>query len=122
MIASAWRLILHSLGELRINGLGDRNAATQLRHDSDLRGRYLVLYDMVGKLVEIGQSKFNVLATTTRKSSSPLHFYFSAEMRTYQLSTLSTLNLTSTLPPMNLTRYLTTMLWNTRANPSWIAS
>lgn len=110
MIASAWRLILHSLGELRINGLGDRNAATQLRHDSDLRGRYLVLYDMVGKLVEIGQSKFNVLATTTRKSSSPLRFYFSAEMRTYQLSTLSTLNLTSMLPPMNLTRYLTTML------------
>lgn len=75
MVASAWKLILDSLGELRIDGLGDRTASTHLRHDSYLRSRYLVLYDMVGKLVEISQSKFSVLATTTRKSPFPSIFF-----------------------------------------------
>lgn len=89
MVASAWKLVLDSLGELRIDGLGNRSAATDLRNDSDLRSRYLVLYDMVGKLVEIGQSKFSVLATTTRKSpSTKFSFFLSGLRRERTTSTL----------------------------------
>lgn len=67
MLASAWKLVLDSLGELRVDGLESRTASTSLKNDEDFRSRYLVLYDMVSKLVEIGQNKFSVLATTTRK-------------------------------------------------------
>jgi len=67
MLASAWKLVLDTLGELQEDGLGDRTAQVDLRKNEDLRSRYLVLYDMVSKLVEIGQNKFSVLATTTRE-------------------------------------------------------
>ena len=69
MLASAWKLVLDTLGELQLDGLGDRTAQADLRKHENLRSRYLVLYDMVSKLVEIGQNKFSVLATTTRKLS-----------------------------------------------------
>ena len=59
--------MLDTLGELQEDGLGDRTAQVDLRKNEDLRSRYLVLYDMVSKLVEIGQNKFSVLATTTRE-------------------------------------------------------
>jgi hypothetical protein len=67
MLASAWKLVLDTLGELQEDGLGDRTAQADLKKHEDLRSRYLVLYDMVGKLIEIGQNKFSVLATTTRQ-------------------------------------------------------
>jgi hypothetical protein len=59
--------VLDTLGELQEDGLGDRTAQADLKKREDLRSRYLVLYDMVSKLVEIGQNKFSVLATTTRE-------------------------------------------------------
>ncbi|KAF7980729.1 hypothetical protein HWV62_36739 [Athelia sp. TMB] len=64
MLASAWSIILGTLGELKLDGLGDRTAQADLKKNEDLRARYLVLYDMVCKLAEIGQQKFAVLATT----------------------------------------------------------
>jgi hypothetical protein len=69
MLASAWKLVLDTLGELKEDGLGNRTAQADLRKHEDLRSRYLVLYDMVSTLVEIGQNKFSVLATTTRESA-----------------------------------------------------
>ena len=67
MLASAWKIVLDTLGELQQDGLGDRTAQADLKKHEDIRARYLVLYDMVSKLVEIGQNKFSVLATTTRE-------------------------------------------------------
>lgn len=67
MLASAWSIILGTLGELKLDGLGDRTAQADLRRNDDLRARYLVLHDMVSKLVDIGQNKFAVLATITRE-------------------------------------------------------
>jgi len=70
MLASAWKLVLDSLGELKYNGLKDRTAQADLKKNELLRSHYLVLFDMVSNLVEIGQHKFSVLATTTRELSS----------------------------------------------------
>lgn len=67
MLASAWKLVLDTLGRLKADGLADRTAQTSLKKDANLRSRYLVLFDMVSKLVDISQNKFSVLATTTRE-------------------------------------------------------
>lgn len=70
MLASAWKLVLDTLGQLKADGLADRTAQASLKKNENLKSRYLVLFDMVSKLVDIGQNKFSVLATTTRELSS----------------------------------------------------
>jgi hypothetical protein len=77
-LASAWHVISETLRELEADGLSDRTVKTQLKKNDDLRSRYLVLYDMVKELVNMSQSKFSVLATTTRKDhiSRPTTFVF----------------------------------------------
>jgi hypothetical protein len=66
-LASAWHIVLETLRELEADGLSDQTAKTQLKKNDGLRSRYLILYDMVNELVNMSQSKFSVLATTTRK-------------------------------------------------------
>lgn len=48
-------------------GLSDDIVKSQLKKNTELRSHYLVLYDMVGVLVNMSQAKFSVLATTTRE-------------------------------------------------------
>ncbi|KDR75158.1 hypothetical protein GALMADRAFT_249095 [Galerina marginata CBS 339.88] len=65
MLASAWKLVSNSLDALAIDGLTDKTVKSKLKNNSDMRDRYLVLYDMVNDLVSMSQDRFSVLATTT---------------------------------------------------------
>ncbi|KAF5380464.1 hypothetical protein D9615_004625 [Tricholomella constricta] len=65
MLASAWKLVSETLAQLTIDGLTDGTVKSQLKNNASMRTRYLVLYDLVRILVNISQSKFSVLATTT---------------------------------------------------------
>ncbi|KAG6885905.1 hypothetical protein C0993_007923 [Termitomyces sp. T159_Od127] len=65
-LASAWKLVSHTLGQLALDGVTDASIRSQLENDTSIRTRYMVLYDFVNELVEMSQSKFSVLATTTR--------------------------------------------------------
>lgn len=71
-MASGWKLVIDFLRDLQNSGLNDATARTQLQSDDSLRSRYLVLCDIVGVLVDLGQAHFSVLATTTRMSSYSL--------------------------------------------------
>lgn len=75
MVASAWKLVINTLRDLQNSGLNDATARTQLQSDVNLRSRYLVLCDIVGVLVDLGQAHFSILATTTRVSSHSLCRY-----------------------------------------------
>jgi hypothetical protein len=66
MLASAWNIVSDTLNGFAIDGLTDKNIKSKLRDDTDIRQRYLVLYDMVNNLVNMSQVKFSVLATTAR--------------------------------------------------------
>ena len=66
MLASAWNIVSDTLNGFAIDGLTDKNIKSKLRDDTDIRQRYLVLYDMVSNLVNMSQVKFSVLATTAR--------------------------------------------------------
>ncbi|KAL0578301.1 hypothetical protein V5O48_003712, partial [Marasmius crinis-equi] len=65
MIASAWKLVADTLCELEEDGLDDSKVVKQLTDKPELRSRYLVLYDLMNLLVDINQTRFAVLATTT---------------------------------------------------------
>ncbi|KAL0068782.1 hypothetical protein AAF712_004111 [Marasmius tenuissimus] len=65
MVASAWKLVADTLCELEEDGLDDSRVVKQLTDKPEIRGRYLILYDMINNLVDIHQTKFAVLATTT---------------------------------------------------------
>ncbi|KAJ7593978.1 hypothetical protein C8J56DRAFT_1012387 [Mycena floridula] len=65
LLASAWRIVADSLIELGESGISDHSVVTQLANDEELRSRYLVVFDMVNKLVDLAQAHFSVLATTT---------------------------------------------------------
>jgi hypothetical protein len=65
MVASAWKIVLDSLRALEKFGLSDATAHIQLQKDQGLLSRYLVVCDLVSNLVDLGQKKFSVLATTT---------------------------------------------------------
>ncbi|KAF9227359.1 hypothetical protein BS17DRAFT_775364 [Gyrodon lividus] len=65
MVASGWKLVLDILQALEKSGLNDATAHIQLQKDEDLRSRYLVLCDIVSVLVDLGQTHFSVLSTTT---------------------------------------------------------
>ncbi|KNZ80873.1 hypothetical protein J132_04097 [Termitomyces sp. J132] len=65
MLASAWKLVSQTLAQLAFDGVTDTSLKSQLRNNTNIRTRYMVLYDLVGELVELSQSKFSVLATTT---------------------------------------------------------
>ncbi|KAG8213928.1 hypothetical protein J3R82DRAFT_10674 [Butyriboletus roseoflavus] len=65
MVASAWKLVIDTLRDLKNSGLNNATARTQLQSDVNLRSRYLILYDIVGVLVDLGQAHFSILATTT---------------------------------------------------------
>lgn len=66
MVASAWKIVLNSLRTLEKSGLNDATAHIQLQKDQGLLSRYLVVCDLVSNLVDLGQKKFSVLATTAR--------------------------------------------------------
>lgn len=70
MVASAWKIVLDSLRALEKFGLNDATAHIQLQKDQGLLSRYLVVCDLVSNLVDLGQKKFSVLATTTRTATS----------------------------------------------------
>lgn len=70
MVASAWKIVLDSLRALEKSGLNDATAHIQLQKDQGLLSRYLVVCDLVSNLVDLGQKKFSVLATTTRTATS----------------------------------------------------
>ncbi|KAF8650432.1 hypothetical protein AX16_005235 [Volvariella volvacea WC 439] len=65
MLASAWKIIFDCLAKFARKGVNDQNIKTKLKTDPQFRSRYLALYDMVNVMVDIGQSKVSVLATTT---------------------------------------------------------
>ncbi|KAG2153717.1 uncharacterized protein EDB93DRAFT_1081918 [Suillus bovinus] len=65
MVASAWKIVLDSLRALEKSGLDDATAHIQLQRDQGLLSRYLIVCDLVSNLVDLGQKKFSVLATTT---------------------------------------------------------
>lgn len=67
MLASAWKLVSESLNTLANEGVTDSNIKAKLKTDRSIRDHYLVIYDMVNVLVNMSQSRFSVLATTTRK-------------------------------------------------------
>ena len=68
MLASAWKLVSETLYDLAELGVTDGTIKSQIRSNGVIRARYLVLYDLVNTLVSMGQARFSVLATTTRKS------------------------------------------------------
>lgn len=72
MVASGWKLVIDILRDLQNLGLDDATARTQLQNDNNLRSRYLVLCDIVGVLVDLGQAHFSILAMTTRMPSHSL--------------------------------------------------
>lgn len=71
MLASAWNIVSDTLNGFAIDGLTDSNIKKKLRDDTDIRRRYLVLYDMVNILVNMCQDKFSVLATAARAFTVP---------------------------------------------------
>ncbi|KAF6763057.1 hypothetical protein DFP72DRAFT_1030216 [Ephemerocybe angulata] len=79
MVASAWRIITDNLKRLSREGVTDSNIKSKLKTDDALRQRYLVLYDMVGKLVDIFHKRVSVLATTSPYYSK----YFKARPADY---------------------------------------
>lgn len=66
MIASGWKLVIDILRDLQKSGINDVSVRTQLQTDDSLRGQYLVLCDILGVLVDLGQAHFSILAMTTR--------------------------------------------------------
>ena len=67
---------------LQADGLSDEQIVQQLKSKEDLRSRYLVLYDMVNIVTDLLQSKFAVLAKTTRER-------FSLASHNYRLTLIS---------------------------------
>ncbi|KAL1736146.1 hypothetical protein EV714DRAFT_242551 [Schizophyllum commune] len=65
LLASAWKIASDTLALLAKEGLKDHTAKNQLKNNEKMRSRYLVLFDMVGHLVDMSQAKFAVLATKT---------------------------------------------------------
>ncbi|KAF6743545.1 hypothetical protein DFP72DRAFT_932870 [Ephemerocybe angulata] len=65
MVASAWKIINDNLKGIAGEGIIDTNVKTKLKADAALRKRYLVLYDMVGKLVDIFHKRVSALAPTS---------------------------------------------------------
>ncbi|KAG6860761.1 hypothetical protein C0995_007793 [Termitomyces sp. Mi166 len=65
MLASAWKLVSQTLAQLALDGVTDTSIKSQLNNNASIRTRYMALYELVNELVEISQSKFSVLATTT---------------------------------------------------------
>ncbi|KAG6920263.1 hypothetical protein DXG01_005032 [Tephrocybe rancida] len=65
MLAGAWKLVSQTLAQLALDGVTDASIKSQIKNNTGIRTRYLVLYDLVNDLVNISQSKFSVLATTT---------------------------------------------------------
>ena len=66
MLAAGWKLVRDTLADFGVHGLTDDNVTIKLKNSPQFRLRYLILYDTVDVLVNISQSNFSVLATTTR--------------------------------------------------------
>ncbi|TRM69506.1 hypothetical protein BD626DRAFT_533140 [Schizophyllum amplum] len=78
LLASAWKIASDTLALLAREGLEDRTVKQQLKSNEKMRSRYLVLFDMVGHLVDMTQTKFAVLAT---KSPHYAHFFREVESK-----------------------------------------
>ncbi|RXW24981.1 hypothetical protein EST38_g912 [Candolleomyces aberdarensis] len=65
MVASAYKLIAETLQSLGEGGVTDTNIKLKLKNDTEVRQRFLVLYDMVKELVKIFHTRVSVLATTS---------------------------------------------------------
>ncbi|KAF5370711.1 hypothetical protein D9758_001875 [Tetrapyrgos nigripes] len=65
LLASGWKFVTETLYTLAEEGLTDERVTQQLGENEELRSRYLALYHLVSDLVDLGQNKFSVLATTT---------------------------------------------------------
>lgn len=70
MLGSAWKIVVDILYSLQEGGLSDESVVPTLKRDEGLRFRYLVLYHLVNTLVDLHQTKFSLLATTTRAVST----------------------------------------------------
>lgn len=70
MLASAWKLVSQTLAQLAFDGVTDGSLKSQLKNNTSIRTRYMALYDFVNELVQMSQSKFSVLATTTRMTQA----------------------------------------------------
>ncbi|KAF9529234.1 hypothetical protein CPB83DRAFT_852909 [Crepidotus variabilis] len=64
MLASAWKIVSQTLNNFATSGVTDQNIKAKLKNDTKIRDNYLVLWDMVNKLVSMSQDQFSVLATT----------------------------------------------------------
>ena len=69
MVASAWKIIYDTLKNLAAEGITDENIKAKLKTDTELRQRYMVLYDMTRNLVKLFHTRVSVLATTCRKQT-----------------------------------------------------
>lgn len=67
-------MVLRGLADLVRMEIDDRNVRIRLRNDEGVRKRYLILYDIVGHLVDLLQKRVSVLATTARKDYLILEF------------------------------------------------
>ncbi|KAJ4483176.1 hypothetical protein J3R30DRAFT_3697951 [Lentinula aciculospora] len=65
LLGSAWKIVVDLLYVLQEGGLSDESVIPTLKRDNALRSQYLLLYDLVIILVDLNQTKFSVLATTT---------------------------------------------------------
>jgi hypothetical protein len=65
MLASAWRVVGLTLTEC-LDSEQDGHIRELLRKDAAFRAQYLVLYDLINILVNFGQQRFALLATTAR--------------------------------------------------------
>jgi hypothetical protein len=70
-IASAWKLVTHSLYELARRDVTDGKIKEQIKKDEATRNIFLILYDLVNMIVQINQDKFSLLATTSGQNFLP---------------------------------------------------
>lgn len=70
MLASAWKIIGNTLRDFVDAGLDGSATRPLLKTDSDLRSKFIVLYDIVNVVAQAGQAKFALLVTTARTRSA----------------------------------------------------
>ncbi|KAH8119258.1 hypothetical protein DFH11DRAFT_1686181 [Phellopilus nigrolimitatus] len=72
MLASGWTIVYESLRYMRDMGLTDRMVLGQLKSSSKLRSVYLLAYELLQKLVSVGQQRLRSIVRNTEH----YHAYF----------------------------------------------
>lgn len=67
MLASGWTIVFESLRYMRDMGLTDRMVLDRLKSSSKLRSVYLLAYELLQKLVSVGQQRLRSIVRNTGK-------------------------------------------------------